>query len=81
MANNLTAKEKSVLKKIIAEYRLVLQAHDGGVEVVSADAGVITLRQVGRCKGCPMSALTFGLGIEQDIKRKIRRIKAVKYVD
>jgi Fe-S cluster biogenesis protein NfuA/nitrite reductase/ring-hydroxylating ferredoxin subunit len=48
--------------------RPYLQSHGGNVELVGIDEpGVVRLRMVGSCHGCPSSAMTLKLAIEQAI--------------
>jgi len=49
--------------------RPYLQSHGGNVELVSVDdAGMVRLRLQGSCHGCPSSAMTLKLAIEQAIQ-------------
>lgn len=47
--------------------RPYLESHGGGVEVVGIDQGVVRLRLEGSCSGCPSSAMTLKLAIEEAI--------------
>lgn len=70
---------ESALKEIFQEFESVFQAHQGGVEVVSASTEVITLRLRGKCEGCALAPLTFGLGIEQLIRERLPRVQEIRY--
>ncbi|MBX6394850.1 MAG: NifU family protein [Alicyclobacillaceae bacterium] len=51
---------------------------DGGdVELIDVEDGVVTLRLVGACGGCPMSTMTLKMGIERAIKSAVPEIKEV----
>lgn len=53
-------------------------AMDGGnVEVLDIEAGVVTLRMMGACGGCPMSTMTLKRGIEQRLREMVPGIVRV----
>lgn len=68
--------EKKV-KEIIDQIRPSLQQHGGDAELVSAQDGIVKLRLVGACAGCPMSQMTLKMGIERILKEKIEEVKEV----
>ena len=49
--------------------RPFLGAHGGDVELldIDADAGAVQLRLLGSCDGCPSSAVTLQMAVEQAI--------------
>lgn len=56
-----------------------LESHGGGVELLAIDDGVVRLRLRGSCDGCPSSAATLKLAIEDAIEKAapdIERIEA-----
>lgn len=53
-------------------------AQDGGnVEVLDIEDGVVTLRMMGACGGCPMSTMTLKQGIEQRLREMVPGIVRV----
>lgn len=53
-------------------------AMDGGnVEVLDIEGGVVTLRMMGACGGCPMSTMTLKRGIEQRLREMVPAIVRV----
>ena len=63
----------------LEEVRPYLAAHGGGVELLGVDEGVVRLRLQGACNGCPSSAVTLKLAVEEAIERAapdIERIEA-----
>jgi Fe-S cluster biogenesis protein NfuA len=54
-----------------------MQADGGGVELVSIEHGVVSVRLKGTCLACPSSSLTMKLGIERTLKEKIAWVKEV----
>jgi Fe-S cluster biogenesis protein NfuA/nitrite reductase/ring-hydroxylating ferredoxin subunit len=51
----------------LGEVRPYLESHGGNVELLSVDGGIVRLRLEGSCSGCPSSAMTLKLAIEQAI--------------
>ncbi len=59
--------------------RPYLRSHGGNVELVSVDAaGTVRLRMEGSCHGCPSSALTLKLAIEQAIREAAPDVLAIE---
>lgn len=53
-------------------------AMDGGnVELLDIEEGVVTLRMMGACGGCPMSTMTLKRGIEQRLQEMVPGIVRV----
>ncbi len=63
----------------LGEIGIWLKAHSGGVEFVAYDAnrGVVSVRLLGACEGCPLADLTLKNGIESFLMDKIPEIKSV----
>jgi Fe-S cluster biogenesis protein NfuA len=57
--------------------RPYLKSHEGGVEIASVAAGVVTLRLEGNCKGCPSSTLTVKNAVERAILERVPEIREV----
>ncbi|ACZ62610.1 MULTISPECIES: NifU family protein [Dehalococcoides] len=66
-------KVEAVLDKI----RPALEADGGNVELVDVVDGVVKVKLVGACAGCPMSTMTLKNGIERILKREIPEVKEV----
>jgi len=47
--------------------RPYLHSHGGNVELIEVAAGIVRLRMVGTCNGCPSSAMTLKTAIEKAI--------------
>jgi len=62
----------------IEKIRPALQADGGDVELVDVtDDGVVKVRLVGACAGCPMSTMTLAFGIENELKKQVPGVKKV----
>jgi Fe-S cluster biogenesis protein NfuA len=69
---------KEEVQKIIARIRPNLQADGGDVELIDVgDDGVVKVRLVGACHGCPMAQMTLKNGIEKSLKQEIPGVKSV----
>ncbi|MDQ3378203.1 MAG: NifU family protein, partial [Actinomycetota bacterium] len=51
----------------LEEVRPYLQSHGGNVEFLGVEGGVARLRMQGSCDGCPSSAMTLKLAIEEAV--------------
>jgi Fe-S cluster biogenesis protein NfuA len=73
---------KDKVKKAIEELRPHLQADGGDVEFVDVtDDGVVKVRLLGACVGCPMRQMTLTHGITKFIKKKVPEVKKIQDVD
>jgi Fe-S cluster biogenesis protein NfuA len=68
---------KDKVEAVLDKIRPGLVADGGNVELVNVDDGVVTVKLVGACAGCPMSSMTLKNGIEQILRREIPEIKEV----
>ena len=57
-----------------------LQMDGGDIELVAVQDGVVKVRLVGACAGCPMSMMTLQMGVERAIKREIPEVIRVEAV-
>jgi len=66
------------VKAVLDEIRPGLQQDGGDCELIDvSDKGVVTVRLVGACAGCPMSQMTLKNGIERILKREVPEVKEV----
>ena len=70
---------KEKVKNTIEKIRPYLQADGGDIELIDVDEnnGVVKVRLLGVCGGCPMSMITLKQGVEQIIKKELPEIKEV----
>lgn len=72
---------KEKVQDIINRIRPSLQADGGDVELINvSDDGIVQVRLVGACAGCPMSQLTLKNGIERILKEHVPEVVAVEAV-
>ncbi len=60
--------------------RPALQADGGDVQLVDVVDGVVQLRLVGACHGCPSATITLHQGIERFLKERIPEVTRVEAV-
>ena len=77
LRKGVTLMEEKV-KKALDEARGSLQAAAGDVESVEiTDDGVVKVKLVGSCAGCPMSQITLKQGVERYVKSQIAAVLEV----
>ena len=54
-----------------------LRADGGDLELVDVKDGVVTVRLLGACAGCPSSQMTLKMGVERRLKEEVPEIKEV----
>lgn len=68
------------VEAVLNEIRPALEADGGNVELVDIVDGVVQVRLVGACGGCPMSQITLSQGIEKLLKERIPEVLRVEAV-
>jgi Fe-S cluster biogenesis protein NfuA len=71
---------RSKVQETIDLIRPALQADGGDVELVDVVDGVVQLRLVGACHGCPSASVTLHRGIERYLKERIPEVLRVESV-
>jgi Fe-S cluster biogenesis protein NfuA len=73
---------KEKVQKAINELKPHLQADGGDIELVDvSEDGVVRVRLLGACVGCPMRQMTLTHGITRFIKKQVPEIKEIKAVE
>jgi Fe-S cluster biogenesis protein NfuA len=75
-AGDLRERVQAVMDKL----RPALQMDGGDAELVDIKDGVVLLRLMGACAGCPMSTMTLKMGIEQRMKAEVPEIVSVEAI-
>jgi len=75
-------KEKKDLKErvesVLDTIRPSLKADGGNVELVDVSSdGIVKVKLVGACLGCPMSQMTLKMGIGRVLRKEIPEVKEV----
>ncbi len=67
------------VREALENIRTFLQADGGDVELVEVtDGGVVRVKLVGACHGCPMAAMTLKDTIERMLKEEVPEVEAVE---
>jgi Fe-S cluster biogenesis protein NfuA len=61
----------------LEEVRPALRMDGGDVELVGIDAGVVRVRLLGACGGCPMAMMTLVGFVEERLKQRVPEIQQV----
>jgi len=70
---------KEKVEKVLNErIRPALQADGGDVELVDVEGGVVKVKLLGRCGGCPFSTMTIKMGVERILKEEIPEVERVE---
>ncbi len=73
---------KERVANVINRIRPAVQMDGGDIELVEVtEAGVVKLRLVGSCHGCPSSMMTLKMGIERAIRSEVPEITGVEALD
>ena len=69
---------KDKVRSAIERVRPNLQADGGDVELVDVtDEGIVKVRLLGACHGCPMSQMTLKMGIQKYLQKEVPGVKEV----
>ena len=69
------------VEQVINRIRPAVQMDGGDIELVDVTDGIVKLRLVGSCHGCPSSMMTLKAGIERAIQAEVPEVKSVEAVD
>ena len=77
--NIMTIKEN--VENALQKVRPSLQADGGDVKLVDVDEnGLVKVKLMGACGGCPMSQMTLKMGIEKVLKQDVPEVTSVESV-
>lgn len=71
---------KEEIANSLEEIRPFLQKDGGDVEFVDYDNGVLKVRLMGACRGCPYSQMTLASGIKQRLQQNYPEIQEIENV-
>jgi Fe-S cluster biogenesis protein NfuA len=67
-----------VNKILDSQVRPVLAEHYGDIKLISVEDGIVQVKLLGQCNGCPSANLTVEHVVEHALKQAIPSIKTVK---
>lgn len=66
------------IEKVFNEdIRPYLRNHGGDVEIISIENGIVKIRMLGQCSGCPSASLTIEEVIKNTLREKGCKIKEI----
>ena len=68
------------VEQVINRIRPAVQMDGGDIELVDVVNGLVKLRLVGSCSGCPSSTMTLKMGIERAIRAEVPEITGVEAI-
>ena len=69
------------VEAVIEDIRPHLQADGGDIALVDiTDEGVVRVRLLGACAGCPGAMMTLKMGVERILKEKLEGVQSVEAV-
>jgi Fe-S cluster biogenesis protein NfuA len=73
---------KEKVQQALDELKPHLEADGGGIELVDVtEDGVVRVRLLGACVGCPMRQMTLTHGVTRFIKKKVPEVKKIEAVE
>lgn len=71
---------KDKIEQALKQIRPALQVDGGDIELVDVTDGIVQVRLMGACSGCPMSQMTMQQGVERIIRQAVPEVKRVEAV-
>lgn len=72
---------KQQVQEALNDIRPQLQADGGDIELIDVtEDGIVKVRLVGACSGCPGAQMTLQMGVERVVKERVPAVKAVEAV-
>ncbi|MDF2502918.1 NifU family protein [Clostridium sp.] len=73
--------EEKLLKVIETKIRPYLQSHNGDIEVLGLEDGVVKIKLLGQCSCCASAKYTVEDIVEASLKEEFNQIKRVELID
>ena len=72
---------KENVEQVLSGVRPFLQMDGGDVELIGIlEGGIVTVKLLGNCNGCPLSLMTLRAGIERALMNEIPSVKRIEAV-
>lgn len=68
------------IKETLEEIKPLLAQHLGDIEFVKFENGVVYVRMLGTCVGCPLSQITLKSGVEEILKSRVSGVERVEAI-
>ncbi len=80
-ARDVQADTSAAVAAALEQVRPVVESHGGAIEVVSVRDGVVQVRMLGTCDGCPSSAATLVYGVEAALREHWVHFRRLEVLD
>lgn len=77
----LSAEAAAAVDAALAQVRPLVESHGGALEVDSIKDGVVALRMLGTCDGCPSSSATLTFGVEVALREHWPNFRRLDLLD
>jgi Fe-S cluster biogenesis protein NfuA len=77
----LSAEASAAVDAALAQVRPLVESHGGALEVDSVKDGVVSLRMLGTCDGCPSSSATLTFGVEAALREHWTNFRRLELLD
>ncbi|HVL02852.1 MAG TPA: NifU family protein [Acidimicrobiales bacterium] len=77
----LRAEAAAAVDAALAQVRPLVESHGGALEVDSIKDGVVALRMLGTCDGCPSSSATLTFGVEAALREHWPNFRRLELLD
>lgn len=77
----LSAEATAAVDAALAEVRPLVESHGGALEIDSVKDGVVNLRMLGTCDGCPSSSATLTFGVEAALREHWPNFRRLELLD
>lgn len=77
----LVAEASAAVDAALDDVRPLVESHGGALEVASVKDGVVALRMLGTCDGCPSSSATLTYGVEAALRQHWPHFRRLELLD
>ena len=68
------------INKALQEIRPLLAFHRGDIEFIEFKEGVVYVKLLGACHGCPLAQLTLKSGVEELLRARVKEVDRVEAI-
>lgn len=77
----LSAEAMAAVDAALAQVRPLVESHGGALEIDAVKDGVVSLRMLGTCDGCPSSSATLTFGVEAALREHWPNFRRLELLD
>lgn len=68
------------IEQALNEVRPMIAQHLGDIEFVKFENGIVYVRMLGSCVGCPLSQVTLKAGVEELLRARVPGVEGVEAI-